>query len=688
MSQSPATASPLNWIALRENAGRLAGLAAIIAALISGYNFINWDYGNIPLTPTTGLIFAALTGALVLISVLLLRPPLVSFMIRREPLVKAPLNLIAIAVGLVALIGLAFYGRDYRQYPLMLDVHVQFLLFAVGVFALLLGFGVFASIQWRRLGEWIRAIPRFPVFLLIVITLVAFFLRVYRLGDLVHVPLDEDHYYLGVTDLITEPTYPIFEQIGGLAGVPHLLPYFQLWVTPIFGAALDGSRITSMIFGVLTIPAIFLLGRALFDWKLGLIAAAFLAVFPPHIHFSRLVLFNIPDTLFGVLAIAYLVMAFRHNRQRDYVLAGVCLALSGFFYEGGRLLYMGVAGLFVVYTLLTAGGWRRSWRGLLALAVCYLAVSVPYLGIIAFRTDMYFTPRLSMEGVRLNYLIHDLEAGKPLLDVLQAHWDSALQRAFYHVLYWADGSHLYYGGETAILLWYMVPFYLLGLFFVLFRVFRVGFILWVWIVGALLGISLVVSADWTVRFGVMFPAMALLVAVGLRYLPESIWPARLDKRLFWGGLALVMVVGGVVNVVYYFNTHLPILNAQIRAMNYPTPSMDFYDTFYTVSYDKNTTLYYLGIRPETIFNPVLDHEIALRKLDLQYVVEGDASKITVDWLKALPRDRALALAVDPLATDLIAVIKTAFPEATGPAPRLVDTVPERARYLIFRVPAM
>jgi hypothetical protein len=678
--------TPSEVSALRITIGRLTGLASIIAAVISGYNFINWYYGEIPPVPETGLFFAALTGVLVLITVILLRPPMIGVTISHEPFTTAPINWIVVILGLAALIFLGAYGRNFSEIESQLPIHAQFLLFAGGTFALLLGFGAFAEVSWQKLVASFKAIPRLELFLLILIIVVAFVVRVYRLGDLVHAPLDEDHYNMGVLDLIDLPFIPIFSQIGGLAGVPHLLPYFQLWFMPFFGGALDSIRIPTMIFGVLTIPAIYMLGRALFDKKIGLLAAAFLAVFPPHIHFSRLALFNVPDTLFGVLAIGSICLAFRYNRQRDFVFAGVFLGLSGLFYEGGRILYFSLSVLFILYVLLTTGSLRRSWRGLLIMAVCYIGVSLPYLAIIIAHQDIFFLPRLQMEAQRPSFMLRDIREGQPILDVLKRHWDEAMRGTFYHTIYWSDGSHFYYGGKTSILLWYMIPFYLLVLFFTAFRSMRSGFILWVWLIGATLGISFVSSTDWTVRFLVMFPAMAILVAVGLRYLPELIWPVRLDKRILWGILAILMLAGSGINLTYYFNEHLPFLNDQFRALDFPDPNMDFYDAFYTVSNDKNTTLYFLGIRPETIYNPVLDHEIRMRQLDIKYIVEGDAAIITAEWLKALPRDRNLVVVISPKAEDLLATIKSVFPNAEGPLPGLVDTVPERARYLIFRVP--
>src|SRR5690606_27829994 len=123
----------------------------------------------------------------------------------------------------------------------------------------------------------------------------------------------------------------------------------------ILGHNLTGLRIFSAVFGTLTVPALYLLARELFDRRTALLAALLLATFPPHIHFSRLGLNNIADPLFGVLALAFLVRGLKRGGLRDYALSGVMLGLTQYFYEGGKLLY---PLLFGAWLLLALCFWR------------------------------------------------------------------------------------------------------------------------------------------------------------------------------------------------------------------------------------------------------------------------------------------------------------------------------------------
>ena len=98
----------------------------------------------------------------------------------------------------------------------------------------------------------------------------------------------------------------------------------------------------------LTIPAVYVLGKRLFDHRTGLLAGALLMAFPPHIHFSRIALNNIVDPCFAVVGFIFLLDGFRTQSRRSYALAGVCFGLTQYFYEGGRIVFPVVGGLVVV----------------------------------------------------------------------------------------------------------------------------------------------------------------------------------------------------------------------------------------------------------------------------------------------------------------------------------------------------
>lgn len=74
----------------------------------------------------------------------------------------------------------------------------------------------------------------------------------------------------------------------------------KVWIG-IFGANEIGARSMSVVFGIATIPTVFLIGRQLFNRDAGLIAALFLAAAPLHIYYSQEARMYVPAAFFAAL---------------------------------------------------------------------------------------------------------------------------------------------------------------------------------------------------------------------------------------------------------------------------------------------------------------------------------------------------------------------------------------------------
>jgi 4-amino-4-deoxy-L-arabinose transferase-like glycosyltransferase len=90
--------------------------------------------------------------------------------------------------------------------------------------------------------------------------------------------------------------------------------------------------------------------------------------FPPHIQFSRIALLHIADPLFGVLALWFLIRAIRSNRRLDWVLMGVSLGMTQYFFEAGRLFTGALILAWAALVLVWFGG-RALWHRLRPVAV-------------------------------------------------------------------------------------------------------------------------------------------------------------------------------------------------------------------------------------------------------------------------------------------------------------------------------
>lgn len=391
---------------------------------------------------------------------------------------------------------------------------------------------------------------------LFAILTLALILRVHNLEFGIHRLIDELHSAQAITDLWETPDTPILTQHGEVTAFTWFYPMLQRVGVSIYGPSLTGLRVISAFVGVLTVWAVWWFARTLFDDKIALLTALILAVFPPHVHFSRIGINNIIDPLIGILALTFIMRGMRDERRTPFVLAGLLLGLTTYFYEGGRLLFppltLGFIGLIVVQR------WARkqtiAWRGLMLTAIMFAVVSLPvYLTWSA--NELAIFPRFDSEYISLGG--QDDYTGN-LLDAI-------------HVLVGLPDTGWFYGGEVGLILGVFVPVFLLGIAHAIrrFREPRMGLLLF-WLGAVIIGNSLLANSGDASRYVVLFPAIALLIALGIvetlrllvrpRSARQEVAKVGLGRfKLDTGAIVLTVfafVIAGI-NIWYYFTEHIP-----------------------------------------------------------------------------------------------------------------------------------
>jgi uncharacterized membrane protein len=97
------------------------------------------------------------------------------------------------------------------------------------------------------------------------ITLIAFTIRVWNLENAVHFYVDEGNFAEGILRLRDDPYLKLLSPFDFVAAFTWVYPVSQYGATAIFGSTLLSLRVVSAVFGTLTIPAVYQLGRALYD---------------------------------------------------------------------------------------------------------------------------------------------------------------------------------------------------------------------------------------------------------------------------------------------------------------------------------------------------------------------------------------------------------------------------------------
>ncbi len=211
---------------------------------------------------------------------------------------------------------------------------------------------------------------RAELLLLLAITALAAFLRLYRLGSL---PPGDGHdvAQYGVDALqILAGARPIFLESN--FGREPLFSYLVALAYRVTGPGAYGIHLVSALAGIATVPAVWLAARELFAEArrgpliyLPLLAALLSAVSYWHLNWSRAGLRVILVPLFAALVVWALWRGFRVAARRPaarlapaawFLLAGALLGLSLYTYQSARLLPALVATAFVLRVY-----WQRRW---------------------------------------------------------------------------------------------------------------------------------------------------------------------------------------------------------------------------------------------------------------------------------------------------------------------------------------
>jgi drug/metabolite transporter superfamily protein YnfA len=219
----------------------------------------------------------------------------------------------------------------------------------LGTVAWLTACGAFLAATWdwpsgswwrERLAAWRRprAEPRLSWTLLVLtlVLLVAAFYRFYQLDATPAEPTSDHIEKLLDVREIMNGRRPIF--LPNNAGREAIMFYWTAGLSSLLGFGFLTLKFSAALAGLLSIPAVFLLARELFNPRVGLIAAFVVAISKWHVNITRLGLRFPFSPLFSALSLYFLYRALRANRRNDWLLAGLLLGLGQFGYTTMRIM--------------------------------------------------------------------------------------------------------------------------------------------------------------------------------------------------------------------------------------------------------------------------------------------------------------------------------------------------------------
>ncbi len=224
------------------------------------------------------------------------------------------------------------------------------------------------------------------LFLLFLIFLLAFFLRVWNLAKYPEA-IDEDEMANGyyAFSLLKNGTdeyghkFPIyFESVKDYKY--GLYSYFSIPAVGVFGLNPFSARFTACLAGSLSVIAIYFLALEIFpNAAFALLSSTLLAITPFHIHFSRVGYSNILGLFFSVLSILFFVRFLKKNKTKNVFLSLLFLVLSIFTYQTYRVLLP----VFFVLTLLVFNPLemikKRNWKVFVFIITSVLIVLLSFI---------------------------------------------------------------------------------------------------------------------------------------------------------------------------------------------------------------------------------------------------------------------------------------------------------------------
>ena len=160
----------------------------------------------------------------------------------------------------------------------------------------------------------------------------------------------------------------------------------------LFGLNVAGARVSSAVIGALGVVAVYFMVKNFSGKRVALFSAIFMVFYHFSIHYSRVALNNIWDTLWVPLIIYSFVKGWDEDWIGGAVIAGAALGFSQYFYHGSKIVVF-------LLLILMISHWKqggiliRKARFLGAMALVTLCVAGPMI-MFSFASPEIFYARL------------------------------------------------------------------------------------------------------------------------------------------------------------------------------------------------------------------------------------------------------------------------------------------------------
>ncbi len=161
-------------------------------------------------------------------------------------------------------------------------------------------------------------------------------------------------------------------------GIPNPIPYLAVKLSISLASDSEwGSRLIPCIIGIAAIPAVFGLGRTLFNWRIGLLGSAFVACSSWHLFWTQNARYPVFTLLFAVLTAWSFYLSLEHDSTLltiGALVSCLCLILS-------HTLSVVIVPALAVYALICLLE-KRSRKRWLNLLIFFFPFAMPVLALL------------------------------------------------------------------------------------------------------------------------------------------------------------------------------------------------------------------------------------------------------------------------------------------------------------------
>jgi 4-amino-4-deoxy-L-arabinose transferase-like glycosyltransferase len=330
--------------------------------------------------------------------------------------------------------------------------------------------------------------------------------------------------------------------IDGWFSFPSFYYFLESLAIRLLGQTIPALRLSSALAGAATVACLYGYGRTVFGRGVALVAAAYLMTFPFHIHFSRLALQNVWDSLSWAALSFMFFRAWRNNERLHFAWAGLVLGLAPYFYVTSRSLFLILALWLGLAFIKDRASFYQRVPGLLSMLLAMIVVLLP---------------------LALFFVHHPAEFNAPLTRVSLWKVASSTNVSWTSSMFWRTleeslqasalaftGTRLrgpFYSPGTPILLPLPAAMFLLGLVFILLNPANLEM---TWLLLSLFAVVIVgafsESTPAAQRYILTAPAVAMVIALAMvkikdrltKILPNYRWQIA---ALLGGLLVLAML---------------------------------------------------------------------------------------------------------------------------------------------------